>query len=518
MTINEKLIDQNEIIIEKNLLFVLNNEEKIASVVGNESAEGDIIIPRSIKYKKQEYLITCIMKDAFESSDIINSIRFPNDSEIRIIERAAFANSSIKSLTIPSSITELKEGWLLGTHDLEQIQIVENKKSKNICFEGNFIVGKSDQKSDIFDVLIFARRDIKLALIPSKIKKIASYAFAYSKIESITISHHINEISEGTFFFCHKLRNIQIPRKSKLKTISKAAFSSHNIESITIPSSIEKFGDGWCNQTVGLKSIKIKKNSQQNISYFEKKFIIRKTDIKSDTFDSIIFACRDIRFCSIPSFIKRIDSCAFTYSKIEYITISPHLTEICDNAFSLCRNLRGIKIPDNSELHKIGKSAFCWTSIESFTISHHITEICEKTFYFCKNLREVKFPKNSNLKIIGRDAFSWSSIESIKIPLHVTQICDCAFLGCNKLQNVEIPYYSELSFIGKLAFSETLISNMVIPPGVNHIGENAFSECKDLQIIEINENYELECNGKNIFENCKKAILMISKKPNNIIS
>ena len=48
-----------------------------------------------------------------------------------------------------------------------------------VYYDNNFILGKSNQKSEIFDILVFARRDIVNAIIPSFIKQIGPYSFTY---------------------------------------------------------------------------------------------------------------------------------------------------------------------------------------------------------------------------------------------------------------------------------------------------------------------------------------------------
>lgn len=62
---------------------------------------------------------------------------------------------------------------------LEGIDNVFPTNKENISFyNDSFIIGKSDIKSDNFDILYFARRDIENAIIPPFIKIIAPFAFS----------------------------------------------------------------------------------------------------------------------------------------------------------------------------------------------------------------------------------------------------------------------------------------------------------------------------------------------------
>lgn len=64
------------------------------------------------------------------------------------------------------------------------------------------IIGKEDKKSDIYDVLVFVRRDADDVQIPSFINRISSYAFSEAIIQKVSIQSHITYICEGAFYRC----------------------------------------------------------------------------------------------------------------------------------------------------------------------------------------------------------------------------------------------------------------------------------------------------------------------------
>lgn len=192
-------------------------KEKTAEIINNNFACGDVFIPRSIKHNNQEFIVIGILDNSFAQSKIM-SIQFPSDSEIRIIgknafkstsltnitiplhvtkicegsisecrnlqhiefhpeselktiEKNAFAYSWIKSINLPSKVCELEEGWSNSASKKITID-PKNKHFKN--YEDKLILGKSDNKSDIFDVIVFAQKEIKTITIPPYIKKIES--------------------------------------------------------------------------------------------------------------------------------------------------------------------------------------------------------------------------------------------------------------------------------------------------------------------------------------------------------
>lgn len=261
------------------------------------------------------------------------------------------------------------------------------------------------------------------------------------------------------------IKSIQVAASSELKVIEKDAFIFSEIESLTIPSNIE-LQEGWCNNLSLLKKITIIPCAIQKIISYEDKFIIGKTDPKSDIYDILLFSRRDVECVTIPPFIRHI---------------APH-------AFNLCKQIKSIEFAPNSNLIKIAKFAFECASFSSIKIPKKVTSIGERAFYKCDHLRRVEFDQDSELKIIEEAAFNEVPIEKVVIPSNVTKICKDAFLRCKKLAYVDFDKDSEIQSIDDSAFSETSIRSFLIPKGCKEIDKNAFKRCKKLQMIELEEN------------------------------
>lgn len=445
-----KKVEQN------NLIYALNEKNKTAYLIGNDKVRGDILIPRSIIYDYQEFTIKIICADSFKAS-LIKSIKFPPDSELEIIEKNAFFNSDIEKIKIPKSLKKLNAGWCSFTKKLRSVTI-ENDNQLNIKnYENIFLIGKSDTKSEEYDVLLFADHSVKEIKFPSFIKKIGSFAFSGSSIERIFIpsfiSHvgqsafdrckklktveisrdtkleviekelfmftsiekfivplSVKKICENSFSYCSKLRKIEIQKESKLEVIQKDAFSCSPIESILIPSTVKELENGWCSELKELTKVTIMPNNERYI-YFNDELIVEKNDLKSNEYDVLNFARRDIKNVKIPSFIKKIASHSFAKSSIESIFIPPQITSIDEYAFNECSKLQNLEIPPDSKLQIIGKFAFHTTSIKNVFIPISVTKICE-------------------------NAFQEILIDNIFIPQHVTHINSGSFFRYNKLKKV----------------------------------------------------------------------------------
>ena len=187
--------------------------------------------------------------------------------------------------------------------------------------------------------------------------------------------------------------------------------------------------------------------------------------------------------------------------KINYEGTTYRVTEIGDYAFSDCRGLTSITIPNS--VTNIGSSAFynCWYLTE-ITIPNSVTNIGKRAFVGCSDLTELTIP--NSVTSIGEYAFqNCSGLISITIPNSVTNIGDYAFSNCSGLTGIDVdsdnPNYA--SYNGVLFSKDmTLLiqcpagfsGSFVIPNSVTNIGERAFERCSGLTGIDVdsdNPNY-----------------------------
>ncbi len=133
------------------------------------------------------------------------------------------------------------------------------------------------------------------------------------------------------------------------------------------------------------------------------------------------------------------------------------VTEVGEEAFSLCKNLRSVEI--GNEIVTIKAKAFRWcSSLTSVKLGDSITSIEENAFYKCSNLTKVE---------IGDS---------------VTRIGKLAFNDCDCLINVEIG--ENVATIEAQAFYDCdSLTNVTIGNGVTAIGNYTFYNCKSLTSV-----------------------------------
>ena len=173
------------------------------------------------------------------------------------------------------------------------------------------------------------------------------------------------------------------------------------------------------------------------------------------------------------------DKCSGTViiqPSITYNGIIYPVTKIGMNAFSQCKNLNRIYIPDR--ITHIGQGA-CSEGI---------------------SLHKIVLPKS--LQVIGGYAFCDAAIDTITIPAMVDSIGDCAFLNCHNLTVRNSIFPENVKFVGRFAFANTRISNPLynshifaylpptfseysVPEGIEVIAGGAFACCSNLQKINL---------------------------------
>ena len=193
-------------------------------------------------------------------------------------------------------------------------------------------------------------------------------------------------------------------------------------------------------------------------------------------------------------------------SSVKYRGITYSVTELYNNSFFLCVDLKSIEIP--SSVKTISYAAFqgC-EALTSVKIPNGVSFIGTNAFADCKSLSSIEIP--NSIKFVAIDAFNntpWLSsqpdgvlyINNIAfkykgaMPKNTTilledgtvSIGERVFMACTNLTSIEIP--NSVTSIGERAFYNcTGLASITIPDGVKSIGKNAFWGCTGLASITI---------------------------------
>lgn len=144
---------------------------------------------------------------------------------------------------------------------------------------------------------------------------------------------------------------------------------------------------------------------------------------------------------TIPSTIYGNKVCKIGYESFEdnnnirYVTIPNYVKAIDSAAFKGCHSLNSVTFP--SGLKTIGYGAFSNTNLKNVTIPNSVTEIDDYAFSGCENLSSLTL--SNKLESVGYATFEYcKSLTSISLPNSLTYVDWYLFRGCTSLKTVSI--------------------------------------------------------------------------------
>ncbi|KAK8896141.1 hypothetical protein M9Y10_014034 [Tritrichomonas musculus] len=502
---------------ELGIKLIINEKNKEASIFSFKNTCSTLIIPRAIRYNSEDMLIKRILQGSFEKAQI-KTIKFEENSELKKIDKYAFAhslieeifipsklvqiddyafyqcdelkyihinensqlktigegafeNTSIKSIFIPSCFEEFKNNWCNGAQKLERIIVSPENKRFYFDKSTKMLLGKSNNNNNNYDVILFGSRTLK---------------------NTVLIHSNIKEISASAFEHCNQLKQVIFEKNSELRVIGELAFSATSIESILIPPTVYIIKYDAFSYCYNLKRFEVDSNSK----------------------------------------VIKISAGVFVQSNVETIDIPSDFVDLEDQWCLETPNLRRVLIPPkNKQFFFNEKNHFLLTKsdmksdnydvilfasryIENAVIPSNIKIIGSAAFQNCIHLKVVTFEENSMLNTIDDFVFYNTPFERIVIPPTVKRLGELSFAMCLSLKKVYISNDSELEEIDDCAFDCSVIEDIFIPSKVKKISHSAFSTCENLRIVEFDENPNLDFPSicKALFKDPSPIILISAKK------
>ena len=386
--------------------------------------------PQGLKFYRTDdntYIVSS--GDAKYLSNIVIPETYLNCPVVAIEASAFYGSSTLKSITIPDSITSIGEYAFAGCKSLESI------------------------------------------ILPESLISIGDYAFqGCSLFTNIVVPDSVQTIGYSAFNGCSSLTSMTLPF---------VGGSANETEASDITMFGYIFGSTYYNGASKVDKFDIE---TQDIDYSSCYYIPSSLEHVTITggkiYNGAFCCCNMLTTIDIPDTITSIEPFTFAgCEKLKDFSIPDSVTKIGMGAFYMCYSIESITIPDAITSIEMGVFCEC-VGLKSIVIPNNVTSIGDFAFDWCVSLESITIP--NGVTTIGVDAFSnCDSLESITLPDSVTSIGDYAFAYNSSLESITLS--KNITTIGARTFDKcTALESITIPKSVTTIGANVFRDCSSL--------------------------------------
>ena len=323
--------------------------------------------PRSIEHVLRSY--NEIGYKAFSANTELKELNIPDS--ITVISARAFQNCiNLEAVQLPSSLESLGECVFCGCTKLRSIKLLNNKTYGVI---NGMLVNK--QSKTLIRFQNEQGRD--KCQIPSEIGSIEPYAFDRSPVGQIYLPKSVTRIKRNALCQCMNLQEINVDPKNTSFTSIDGVLHSKNIKKLLRYPSGKKSGNYY-----------------------------------------------------IEDGVEEISDCAFSGAcYLTSITLTNEVKKIGTRSFENCIRIESLLLPASVEV--IGERAFQGCErLSSVMLPKSISEIGDFAFYDCKSIRTISVPQK--VQKIGHAAFKdCAALQRIVIQKDVHFLGDGVFDGCS---------------------------------------------------------------------------------------
>ena len=403
-------------------------DKKLSDIVEN----GELIIPSTYRGKSVVGIANGAFDGIFEYDyyDESSNQGYFNiiiEEGIQSIGKRAFADcTGLRSIALPSTLTEIGEEAFNGCKKLETFQFGESLKT-------------------IGDSAFSGCASLAIIILPDSLTSLGKEAFSScSGVKELHIGRGINEIPESAFSSLRSLEKLVIP--DHITAIHRGAFDNlTKLKEITIPKSVTYFE--YCfNSTRNIESIYYEGTLEDWLS------------INFDTVGSSPFYYSSLAKLYLDGVVLEGD-----------LVIPKGITVIPNRAFERYAHITSISFPH--DMKYIGDAAFYGCQgLESVKFEGDVDIFGSQIFYGCVNIASIDF--GNKLSKIGSGMFSCcGDIERLVIPSSVKVIYSYCFSSCNI---GELILSEGIEEIRGSAFAYGSIPEIHLPSTIKYLGSLVF--------------------------------------------
>ncbi|MCR5569895.1 MAG: leucine-rich repeat domain-containing protein [Paludibacteraceae bacterium] len=420
-----------------------------------------VTVAPQTSYKGTTYTITRIGESAFEETDISGIMI---EAPVEVIEKYAFANCNfLQHIKLPKTLREIGIGAFGGCATLKQVNLPQNLKELGIeafaeC-RSLANIGIPDSLDKINYHTFYNCQALTAISLPSTIETLEEGAFGKClNLESVFLSNGLKEIGEKVFEYCESLTDLMLP--DSVEMINDGAFRyCSNLTQVDLPAQLNYMGNAVFKKCRNLSKLYLSSECERyavvdNVLY---------TKDQSELLYHPSAYVRNNGYVTSDS-VKGISDYAFEGCHITEITISGKTTAIGDYCF-LNSKIESIQLP--AKLKSLGANAFSGCkALKAVTLPEKVTHLREGLFRNCSKLEQIQLPEK--MKAIDSLAFKGcSALKSIVIKGDNCSIAEKAFEDCKALERVKLY-------------------------GIKEAGSPAFYNCNNIKDLFISTDSEID--------------------------
>ena len=462
---------------------------------------------------------------------------------LETIEKEAFSGTSLKTVTIPSTVKKLSRS-AFDCYKFKSYNVSDNNSNYSsddgVLYNKNktaliaypnakvipdkFIIPEGVKK---IGTSAFEGSEIKSITLPETLEEIGNYAFEdCNNLTELNLSQKVKKLGEGAFSFCGKLKTVKcgaglreigkdcfdeceniskVEFNEGLKTIGESSFNECNIDKLNFKNGLEKIGDNAFSGA-SISSVKFP-NTLKYLSGFDMTNL-KKVDVPAsvEVIGDECFSECPLKKVTLHNGLKKIGYEAFYGSYLKSINIPSSVTEIGADAFvdtkikkiTLPKSLKKLEIadsdlgtfPDSLKTLSISKKNKYFSTKNGILYNKKITKVL---FYpRRRGLKTYRIPKS--VKSIPANAFSGAEINKVIVGGKIKRIGKYAFAHCEYIKTMIIK--KGVKSIAPDAFYFGHVLNIKLPNTIKKIEANTFYACS---VDSINIPRSVKSIGANAF-------------------
>ena len=417
------------------LMFETRGDVRCTLTSGNE-AGGEVIIPSSVSFENNTYIVDEIAARAFIGNTAITSVTLP--PTITRIGSDAFRRCSYLKDVHASTL----ESWM--TIDFENEKATPLSNGATLLIDGapltHLVVPESVTTIDRY--AFFDCMTLTEAEIGDHVTAIESFAFdGCENLSRVSLGNSIESIGMNAFNICGSLIDINIPQS--VQSIGPACFyGCSSLKDISLPESLTEIPTLAFSGCLSLTDLSFLPRSVKSVGEYA------------------FYNCTGLRQAHLPAAVDSIGQYAFCEcSSLEEAVIPNDKASLGAFIFIECHALKSVRLPQG--LDSIPSGLFCdCTALTDVVIPPTVTRIGDYAFGDCMSLPYIEFPEG--LEHIGSLSFyGCRLLKSLEFGTSMKSIATEAFYECPSLREIRCHPIDPIS-ISYFTFDSNADSNVSV--------------------------------------------------------